>query len=56
MGLLRAETLLRIKKGIKEGVGATRLYWELRAVGPVTRKTDFLADYREEAGIAKKDD
>jgi len=55
MGLLRAETILKIKKGIKEGIGATRLYWDLRAEGPVTRKTVFLADYREEAGIAKKD-
>lgn len=54
MGILRAETLLRIKKGIKEGIGPTRLYRELRAVGPVTRKTDFLADYRRESGAEEK--
>jgi len=55
MGILRAETLLRIKEGIKAGIGPTRLYWELRAVGPVTRKTDFLADYRREADTKKKE-
>jgi len=53
MSILRAETIAKIRKGIREGIGATRLYWELRAVGPVTRKTDFLADYRNVAGVER---
>lgn len=56
MSILRAETLLKIRKGIREGIGATRLYGDLRAVGPVTRKTDFLADYRNIAQIEDKKD
>lgn len=55
MGILRAEIILKIRKGIREGIGATRLYRELRTVGPVTRKTDFLADYRSVAGIEAKE-
>lgn len=53
MGLLQAEIRLRIIEGIKAGIGSTRLYWKLRAVGPVTRKTDFLAVYRKEARTKK---
>jgi len=53
MGILKAEISLRIKEGIKEGIPATRLYRELRAVGPVTRKTDFLAEYRRQTKTAK---
>lgn len=55
MGLLRAETLLRIKIAIKAGQGATATYFALRKIGKVTRKTDFLADFRMEAGIKKKE-
>ncbi len=55
MGLLRAETIAKIRKGIRDGIGATRLYNDLRSVGPVTRKTDFLSDYRSMAGIEAKE-
>ncbi len=55
MSLLRAEIIAKIRKGIRAGVGATRLYNDLRSVGRVTRKTDFLADYRSVSGIEKKD-
>lgn len=56
MSILRAETIAKIRKGVKEGIGATRLYWELREVGPVTRKTLFFADYRTVTKMEEKKD
>lgn len=56
MGILRAEIIAKIRGAIKEGKTATSFYWELRKVGPVTRKTVYLADWRNEAQLEEKKD
>lgn len=55
MPLMRAEIIAKQRKAFREGKKPTAFYWELRAVGPVTRKSQFLSDWRSIAGLEKKE-
>lgn len=53
MALKRATFIAKMRKAFREGKTGTAFYKELRAVGPVYRKTDFLADFRDISKIEK---
>lgn len=55
MPLKRAEIIGKMRIAFRKGQSATSLYWELRAIGPVTRKTVFLADWRSVNQLERKE-
>jgi len=46
MGIIRAETIARMRGAFREGLSATRFIKDMRAVGLSYRRTDMLADWR----------
>ncbi|MBA7673471.1 hypothetical protein ES703_81669 [subsurface metagenome] len=57
MGIVRAETIARIRKAIGEGLSQRAFERQERKAGrKIGRRTDVLADWRSEAGIKKKED
>ena len=54
MGIIRAETIARARKYIREGVSATRWIREMREKGLGYRHTDMYADYRNVLQLEKK--
>lgn len=56
MGIVRAEVIARMRGAIKEGLSASRFIADMREVGLAYRRNDMLADWRNEAGIEKKED
>lgn len=55
MGIVRAEVIARMSKAFKEGVSATRFYWDMRAIGLAYRKTDMLADWSDVNELVRKE-
>lgn len=56
MGIDRATTLLRMKTAFKQGLSASSFFRQERSAGrPLYRRTDMLADWREQFDIKKKD-
>ncbi|GAI53811.1 unnamed protein product [marine sediment metagenome] len=55
MGIIRAETIARARKYIREGVSASRWVREMREAGLSYRRTDMLADYRSVLQLEKKE-
>lgn len=54
MGIVRAETIARMRGAIKKGVSASRFIADMREIGLSYRRTDMLADWRLETGAEKK--
>jgi len=46
MGIVRAETIARMRGAFREGLSATRFIADMRAVGLSYRRTDMLSDWR----------
>ena len=55
MGIVRAETIARMRKAFAEGLSASRFITEMRAIGLSYRRTEMLADWREVGEIKKKE-
>jgi len=53
MAIQRATFIAKMRGAFRAGKTGTAFYRELRAVGPVYRKTDFLADFRDISKIEK---
>lgn len=46
MGIIRAETIVRMKGAFKEGLSASRFIADMKSAGLSYRRTDMLADWR----------
>ena len=46
MGIIRAETIARMRGAFREGLSASRFITDMKAVGLSYRRTDMLADWR----------
>lgn len=55
MAIQRATFIAKMRKAFREGKTGTSFYWELRSLGPVYRKSQFLSDYRSISGLEKKE-
>ncbi|GAH67403.1 unnamed protein product, partial [marine sediment metagenome] len=53
MGIVRAETIARMRIAFREGVSASRFIRDMKEVGLSYRRTDMLADYRSVAGLER---
>lgn len=56
MGIVRAETIARMRGAFKEGLSASRFIADMKAIGLTYRRTDMLADYRNVRQLAAKKD
>jgi len=54
MGIVRAETIARMRGAFKEGLSASRFIADMKSVGLSYRRSDMLADWRSVAGIEAK--
>lgn len=54
MGIIRAETIARMRGAVREGVSASRFIANMKEIGLSYRRTDMLADYRLISGAEKK--
>lgn len=55
MGIVRAETIARMRGAFEKGLSASRFITDMKAIGLSYRRTDMLADWREQSDIKKKD-
>ena len=56
MGIIRAETIARMRKAFREGLSAGRFIRDERAAGrPTYRRTDMLADWRNVNQLEQKE-
>ena len=55
MGIVRAEVIQRMSRAFKDGLSASRFIADMKSVGLSYRRTDMLADWREQSGIKIKD-
>lgn len=55
MGIVRAETIARMRKAFREGVSASRFIADMKAIGLSYRRTDMFADYRSIAQLERKE-
>lgn len=55
MGIVRAETIARMRGAFREGLSATRFIADMRAVGLSYRRTDMLADWRSVNELERKE-
>lgn len=55
MGIVRAETIAKMRGAIRKGLSASRFITDMRAVGLSYRRTDMLADWRSVAGLEVKE-
>ncbi len=46
MGIVRAETIARMRGAFKEGLSASRFIADMKAIGLSYRRSDMLADFR----------
>lgn len=53
MGIVRAETIARMRGAIREGLSASRFISDMRAIGLSYRRGDMLADWRTEKGVKR---
>lgn len=54
MGIIRAETIARMRGAIRKGISASSFISQMREVGLSYRRTDMLADWRSVGQIEKK--
>ena len=55
MGVVRAETIARMRIALREGLSASKFIRDMKAVGLSYRRTDMLSDWRREKGAKEKD-
>lgn len=55
MGIVRAEIIARMKGAFEQGLSASRFIADMKARGLSYRRTDMLADWREQSDIKVKD-
>lgn len=55
MGIVRAETIARARKSIREGISAGRWISDMKERGLSYRRTDMLADYRNVLHLERKE-
>ena len=55
MGIVRAETIARMRGAFRKGVSASRFMADMRAAGLSYRRTDMLADWRSVNELAVKE-
>lgn len=55
MGIVRAETIARMRKGFRAGLSASRFIADMKAIGLAYRRADMLSDWRSVNEIEKKE-
>ena len=55
MGVVRAETIARMRIALRKGLSASRFIKDMRAVGLSYRRTDMLSDWRSVGQVEKKE-
>ena len=55
MGIIRAETIARMRGAFREGLSASRFISDMREVGLSYRRTDMLADWRTINELERKE-
>lgn len=55
MGIIRAETIARMRGAFREGLSASRFIADMRAVGLSYRRTDMLSDWRSINELERKE-
>lgn len=55
MGIVRAETIARMRVGFREGLSASRFIADMKAVGLSYRRSDMLADWRSVNQVERKE-
>ena len=55
MGIVRAETIARMRGALKKGLSASKFISNMRAAGISYRRSDMLADWRSVNQLAKKE-
>ena len=55
MGIIRAETIARMRVAFKTGVSASRFITDMKAAGLSYRRTDMLADWRSVNELERKE-
>ena len=55
MGIVRAETIARMRGAFRKGLSATRFIKDMAAVGLSYRRTDMLADWRTINELERKE-
>ena len=55
MGIVRAETIARMRKAFRQGVSASDFIWKMRERGLSYRRTDMLADWRSVNELERKE-
>jgi len=55
MGIVRAETIARMRIALRKGLSASRFIKDMRAVGLSYRRTDMLSDWRSVGQVEKKE-
>lgn len=53
MGIVRAETIARMRGAFRKGLSVSRFIADMKAVGLSYRRTDMLADWRSVAGLER---
>lgn len=55
MGIIRAETIARMRGAFRKGLSASRFISDMKAVGLSYRRTDMLADWRSVNELERKE-
>ena len=55
MGIVRAETIAKMRGAAKKGLSATRFIGDMKAEGLSYRRTDMLADWRSVNELVRKE-
>lgn len=55
MGIVRAETIARMRGAFRKGLAASRFISDMKAIGLSYRRTDMLADWRSVSHLEVKD-
>lgn len=55
MGIVRAETIARMRGAFREGLSASRFISDMKAIGLSYRRTDMLADWRSINELERKE-
>lgn len=55
MGIVRAETIARMRGAFRKGLSASRFITDMKAAGLSYRRTDMLADWRNINRLEKKE-
>ncbi len=55
MGIIRAETIARMRGAFREGLSASRFITDMKAIGLTYRRAEMLADWRTINELEKKE-